>query len=66
MLRSILSSFAHSYGRTLGRTAARRTAWLAIPVLIIVAIMALMGIDASNLHHLVAPGIPGVLHALGL
>ena len=39
MLKSILDSFARAYGRGLGYAAARKTSWLAIPMLIIVAVM---------------------------
>lgn len=66
MLRSILSAFARSFGRSLGYTAARRVGWLAIPVLIIVAILGMLEISGVSLYHIVAPGIPSVLRAIGM
>lgn len=67
MIRSILSSFARSFGRTLGRTAARRLSWLAIPLLILVVIIALAEASGGGqvLSHI--PAMPvtltGVLRA---
>lgn len=51
MLNLIFRSFARGYGRKLGYIAARRTSWLAIPILIIVAIgvLAMGGDFLSNL-----------------
>lgn len=59
-LPSLLSAFARAYMRQLGRTAARRTSWLAIPVLILVALLALwqMGQHGVNLAHVVGPLLP--------
>lgn len=42
MFRSILNSFARSYGRQMGRTAARRTNWIAIPMLILVVVLGVL------------------------
>jgi hypothetical protein len=42
MLKSILSSFARSYGRRMGSTAARQTGFLALPILVVVAIICMI------------------------
>lgn len=47
MLKSIFTSFARSYGRSMGRTAARRTSWLAIPMLLVVVAIGLAQLASS-------------------
>lgn len=42
MLKGFLSSFVRGYGRSLGREAARQTRWLALPVLLLVVVLAVM------------------------
>lgn len=42
MLQTILRSFARAYGRSLGYSAARRTSWLALPVLVLVLVVGLV------------------------
>lgn len=49
MLKSILKSFAWSYGRQMGRNAARRTSWLALPLLILVVIVGLLELFGGGL-----------------
>lgn len=68
MLKSLLSSFVRAIGRSLGYTAARRLKWLAIPLLIVVAVLGYMEVTGSgvSLHHIAAPGIPTILHTFGL
>lgn len=60
MFRGLIGSFVRAYGRQLGRTAARRTSWLAIPVLILVALLGLwqLGQSGVNLVHIAGPLIP--------
>lgn len=45
MLRSILNSFARAYGRGLGYSAARKTSWLAIPILIVIVVFGVAELD---------------------
>jgi hypothetical protein len=56
MLRSIISSFARAYGRGLGYAAARKTAWLAIPMLILVVVLGLLELSGTfSITQLVGP-----------
>jgi hypothetical protein len=59
MLKAILRSFAYGYGRTMGRKAANATGWLAIPMLILVAVLSLMELMGAGV------GLRGLLPYLG-
>jgi len=63
MFRSILSSFARSYGRQLGRTAARRTAWLAIPILMVVGVLGVL--EMTGNARILGPMYPTLMHLVG-
>lgn len=59
MLRSILASFARSFGRGLGYTAARRLGWLALPLLLVVGILGLLELlSGGQLSRLALPTVP--------
>lgn len=68
MLRSILSSFARSFGRGLGYRAARSLSWLAIPLVIIVVIVGVIELlSGGELSRLALPIVPTLMpwQALG-
>lgn len=66
MFKSIMSSFARSYGRQMGRTAARRTAWLAIPMLLVVVVLGILELTGGGLAAgQLGPAIPELLHLIG-
>jgi hypothetical protein len=67
MLRSILSSFARSYGHQMGRTAARRTRWLAIPLLLLVVTVGVLEATGSGgmVMHWLGPVQTSVMHLIG-
>jgi hypothetical protein len=59
MFRSLLSSFARSFGRQLGRTAAYRLRWLAIPLLIVVCLLGLLDLaSGGELSRVSLPIVP--------
>lgn len=66
MLKSILTSFARSYGRALGRTAARRTSWLAVPLLIVVVVLGILEVAGGGLSaSALGPLAPTFLQIIG-
>lgn len=67
MLRSILSSFARSYGRQMGRTAARRTSWLAVPLLLVVVVVGVLEATGNGgmVAHWLGPVQSSVMHLAG-
>jgi hypothetical protein len=67
MLRSILTSFARSYGRQMGRTAARRTSWLAIPLLVVVVVVGVLESTGNGgmVMHWLGPVQASVMHLVG-
>jgi hypothetical protein len=66
MFRTILSSFARGYGRSLGRIAARRTAFLAVPLLIVVLAIGYLEISGARLDsRMLGPVYPMVMQLMG-
>lgn len=64
MFRELMRSFVRAYGRQQGYQAARKTSWLAIPLLIIVVLFGLaeMGVVPGLSHML--PDVQHMMRAL--
>jgi hypothetical protein len=63
MFRSILSSFTRGYGRKMGSIAARRTSFLAVPLLVVVVVIGYLEITGGS--SVVSQWFGPILHLVG-